>query len=367
MLGGEGDDIFSFANGITEDLVIHGNGGNDNLNGGEGNDSITGGSGNDVLDGEEGNDTLDGGEGDDYISSDYDDGPDTLIGGSGFDALSINRRDFAGALDFTYDAASDALISLADGTSFEGFEWLQSLTSGQGDDAVTLILDPTNTNRTYYNGNGGIDHITLDLTRFNEELSFHTWGTDGFRVIGRDTSTVFAQANGEAFTMLGGEGDDIFSFANGITEDLVIHGNGGNDNLNGGEGNDSITGGSGNDVLDGEEGNDTLDGGEGDDYISSDYDDGPDTLIGGSGFDALSINRRDFAGALDFTYDAASDALISLADGTSFEGFEWLQSLTSGQGDDAVTLILDPTNTNRTYYNGNGGIDHITLDLTRFL
>ncbi|MCJ7873471.1 hypothetical protein [Phaeobacter sp. J2-8] len=180
----------------------------------------------------------------------------------------------------------------------------------------------------------------------DEELSFHTWGTDGFRVIGRDTSTVFAQANGEAFTMLGGEGDDIFSFANGITEDLVIHGNGGNDNLNGGEGNDSITGGSGNDVLDGEEGNDTLDGGEGDDYaISGSGNDqitsssGSDLLRGLAGNDVILLSGSSYHTSGYVAFNVSSDTQVGTQARVNLEGLVRIEAVTDGGADaDIVEL-----------------------------
>ena len=203
--------------------------------------------------------------------------------------LSSVSLEHVPASPYTYVATS------SNGSSYSGDD---------ADDNVYLILDDDEGSQTSFFGGGGTDHITLDLTRFDEGLDFHTWGTDGFHIVGRETKTVFGEAGGEAFTVLCGEGDDLFSFNfGGITEDLVIHGNGGNDNLTGGQGNDTIDGGSGNDYLLGAEGNDTIDGGEGVDIVHGGGggdilqgdagndrlygDDGDDFLEGGTGKDLL--------------------------------------------------------------------------------
>ncbi|MCB1558100.1 MAG: tandem-95 repeat protein [Alphaproteobacteria bacterium] len=65
----------------------------------------------------------------------------------------------------------------------------------------------------------------------------------------------------------------------------IIHGNDGDDTLNGSIGNDTYYGDSGNDILFGNEGDDALSGGEGDDDLYGDQ--GNDTLDGGSGYNHL--------------------------------------------------------------------------------
>ncbi|MFB0826320.1 calcium-binding protein [Chromobacterium violaceum] len=100
-----------------------------------------------------------------------------------------------------------------------------------------------------------------------------------------------------------GAGDDIYNAAAGMAA-RDVHGQEGNDTLNGGyladslygdagqdvlngnDGNDSLYGGDGNDTLNGGAGNDLLEGGDGDDVLNGD--DGSDTLRGGAGNDRLT-------------------------------------------------------------------------------
>lgn len=128
-------------------------------------------------------------------------------------------------------------------------------------------------------------------------------------------------------TIIGTAGSTIIEFQNGITGNITITGNGGEDILDfgywligividlskttqqtvapglfitltdfdidygsqkfvaGGVGNDVITGGSGPDRLEGRGGNDTLDGGGGNDVLIGSA--GDDTLIGGDGDDII--------------------------------------------------------------------------------
>ena len=97
---GDGDDLFSVADGFPVPVSLHGGDGKDSLaaagtiDGGPGNDSIStpdgggtadGGAGDDRLTGHEGPDTLTGGEGNDTLSG-YG-GDDRLAGGPGLDKI----------------------------------------------------------------------------------------------------------------------------------------------------------------------------------------------------------------------------------------------------------------------------------------
>ncbi|MDZ4780568.1 MAG: hypothetical protein SGJ19_09980 [Planctomycetia bacterium] len=74
---------------LSQQKIIHGNSGNDNLHGGSGADRLFGGSGNDTINGGGGRDLLDGQTGNDILYA-KDGLIDTLVGGSGFDRA---RRD----------------------------------------------------------------------------------------------------------------------------------------------------------------------------------------------------------------------------------------------------------------------------------
>ncbi len=117
-----------------------------------------------------------------------------------------------------------------------------------------------------------------------------------------DTFTVTAAS---PFTLLGGAGNDRFTFNGGrLTNGGFADGEAGNDTLdgtgaiaagvgqlagltlNGGAGNDSITGSSLNDVLSGGEGNDSINAAAGDDTLSGGT--GNNTLNGGAGTDCVT-------------------------------------------------------------------------------
>jgi hypothetical protein len=83
-----------------------------------------------------------------------------------------------------------------------------------------------------------------------------------------------------AMTVVGTDGDDVITAANGGS---LIFGRGGNDTIAGGNGKDCITGGDGDDLLDGGGGADALLGGPGDDTIQGGN--GPDLIVGGDGVD----------------------------------------------------------------------------------
>jgi Ca2+-binding RTX toxin-like protein len=92
----------------------------------------------------------------------------------------------------------------------------------------------------------------------------------------------------------GGEGDDLLSWVlvpgtglGGAGNDTIMGGSG-NDTIDGGQGRDSLSGGGGDDVITGGTGADTIDGGTGNDTITAGA---GDSVTGGTGTDRFVIQR----------------------------------------------------------------------------
>ncbi|MBY0239489.1 MAG: type I secretion C-terminal target domain-containing protein [Burkholderiaceae bacterium] len=169
------DDIINGADGSDSiqgkagNDTIHGGADNDFLYGGKGDDLLFGDGGNDDLSGNEGNDELDGGDGDDILSE-YQ-GNNILRGGTGNDTLSVSG------------------------------EGNNRLYGGDGDDR----LSGSATADTLLDGGAGNDYLYA--------------------------GNMDVKANGRTMTLLGGDGDDLFSinFANTFKLDVVATGGAGRD------------------------------------------------------------------------------------------------------------------------------------------
>ncbi len=195
------------------DVLIGGDGkdeliggfGDDTLDGGDGKDTLSGGVGDDVLDGGKGRDTLSGDDGDDTL--DGGGGKDTLLGGAGDDTL-----DGGGGADVLFgDVGDDRLFGRGGADELDG---------GAGRDKLF--------------GNGGDDKL---------------WGRGGKDVL------------------KGGNGDDVLR---GGGNDDTLKGGNGDDTLIGGAGSDTIDGGAGDDKVKldfGDAGGETADGGLGFDRL----------------------------------------------------------------------------------------------------
>ena len=105
------------------------------------------------------------------------------------------------------------------------------------------------------------------------------WAVGSFGGAGNDTLT------GCAYECHGGSGNDTLT-GTGTGQEFGLYGDSGNDTLYGGSGADVLYGGSGNDRLYGGSGADVLYGGSGNDRLYGNS--GNDVLHGGKGKDALS-------------------------------------------------------------------------------
>lgn len=210
-------------------------GGNDTITTGDGHSIISSGSGNDTITTGDGGDKVNAGRGDDIITTG--DGADTVNGGAGNDTIN------------TWGGADQVRVTRG----------IDMVDAGAGRDTLTVDYSHAVTNVT-----GGVS-----------------------------TGSKAAGYNGVVNDLSG----DSASFLN--TENFVITGGHGDDNL--------VTGG-GRDVLSGRDGDDLLDGGKGHDRLSGDS--GADTLIGGGGKDLLSGG----GGADTFVFNRTHDSKVGHMD-----------------------------------------------------
>lgn len=124
-------------------------------------------------------------------------------------------------------------------------------------------------------------------------------------------------------TLDGGQGDDTVTLSTLMSgSKVLLHGDGGNDNLSGSAGNDKIYGDAGNDILLGLGGNDDLRGGAGNDIIVGGAGNdrieggiGNDILDGGLGNDTILVN-----GGNDTVVFSVLDKKIDTVQGFSVTG-----------------------------------------------
>ena len=200
MHGEGGDDNLSGAPGVSG---LDGGPGNDKVTGGEGRDSLYGGDGNDELKGLGGRDELYGQAGDDIVSGDSHKAPaaDIIDGGPGIDRIDQDWNDLSGSLvTLTLGGGGD------DGRP------------GEGDD-VRGVEKVISFNPVAYAGTDAADHI---------------------EVVQVDRPS----------TLAGGAGDDFLKTSDGA---------------------DRLDGGPGADTLDGGYNDDTIIGGPGPDRIAGDH------------------------------------------------------------------------------------------------
>lgn len=207
-------------------VTLIGENGSDSLNGGNGADKLYGGIGDDQLYGSGGNDILDGGEGSDY-----------LYGGSGNDTYIFN-------IGYGTDTISDS-------------EGVNTISFGSGISADMITVYRTNWNDLTITFEGIEDKLIIQgYFTFEDNRNFNVNFADGTRYAYDSEENPLKQVHATEY-------DDWMSAwsDNGI----VIHGDGGNDTLNGGTGTDYLYGNDGDDILDGGEDNDYLNGGNGND------------------------------------------------------------------------------------------------------
>ncbi len=352
---GAADDIVN-SNGAIDALAfaldIDGGDGNDTLDGGDGADTMNGGLGNDRVVGDNNpvgtRDLMVGGEGDDTLVWNPGDGDDINEGGAGNDTSEVNgggkeqfevkpsatpgrvsfdrvqpdptfgapfnvdisddteRLDLnAGAADDIVTAA-DGLNALAFALDLSGDDGNDSIDGGDGADQVS--------------GGNGDDRLapddnpqgTLDVVRGDAGNDTMTWNPGDDNDVndggdGNDTVVVNGAPGDEDFRVKPSatagrvQFDRVdpapFSIDIGTSENLVVNGAGGNDEIKGSNGlagliASTFNGDDGKDDIKGTDGRDQLSGGKGGDLIRS-IDRAADRVEGGPGFDLALVDRRD--------------------------------------------------------------------------
>ena len=228
LMGGTGNDFLwgdspnaPLAAGDGADYLDGGDGG-DQLAGGGGNDTLLGGAGIDFLFGQAGNDTLDGG-------ADLD--IDTLQGGAG-DDIYLNVR----SEDVIDDTEGNNTIQLASANGLATGNTLSmansttlkvALDNGQ---TLTLQNAPFGMNATLQFANGDVlDLETLVGTTLATPL-YLTLDNSGGRAYGGAGADILNGGSGNDTlaghrsydTLQGGAGNDVYLFAAGDGEDIII-------------------------------------------------------------------------------------------------------------------------------------------------
>jgi Ca2+-binding RTX toxin-like protein len=210
-----------------------------------------------------GDDTLDGGA--------FGAGLSTLIGGDGNDTYVL--RDTIDLVQENADEGTDLVQSALDYVLPFAVENLLLLeggeaNSGEGNSLHNVITGNNNDNGLYGRGgddtlNGGLGHDTLDGGAGNDAMT-GGFGNDSY-FVDQAGDTVVEQFGGEggidhvtaqltAYTLAAnvenGALDAVFGISlSGNVLDNVLTGNGGDNALNGGGGNDTMRGGFGNDIF----------------------------------------------------------------------------------------------------------------------
>jgi Ca2+-binding RTX toxin-like protein len=228
---------------------------------------LYGGDGNDTLDGGAGVDSLDGGAGDDTYVYTPDGNIDTIT----------DTAAGANTVDYETTSVDDVLVAV----TWEGAGNTLSMT---GFDIASGMDGVVQTFR-FAEGDHTRDQVFANYVSLGNAVQHDVDG---------------------GLTVQGTEYDDVMEAASG-GGGLVLHGNGGNDTLQGwvfaeqdqlygGSGNDTLIGYAGDDLLDGGSGNDMLYGGQTYSFYEAD-----DTYVFGRGYDADTV--VDFGGNSKITFE----------------------------------------------------------------
>lgn len=200
--GGQGnDELF----GMRGDDTVFGGVGDDQLWGNSGNDDLSGGAGNDVAKGGSGDDRIDGGAGNDELAGNS--GNDVVKGGAGDDVLAGNSGN-----DVLADGAGNDRVSGGSGDDL--------IVAGAGDDS--------------YNGGSGHDTLSFAAAQNSVNVNLHDHVASG---LGTDTIASIENVVGSGFddSFMGDKRDNSFDGGDG---DDLFRGLGGADVFTGGDGAD---------------------------------------------------------------------------------------------------------------------------------
>jgi Ca2+-binding RTX toxin-like protein len=282
-----------------------------------GDNSLTGGTGGDILRGLGGNDILTGGAGLDRLFGG--DGNDTLVIAAASDLVAGEVYQGGAGTDTLRFAGANASADLSD-VRIYSVENLDGFTDGVGLKAnqLTHFTGTIDTGAIALTSAGWVDVSVANLVSPNIELSS----------LGPNTVTL-ADSSAIAHVVDGGAATDVVMVIGAAGLGVTVHGNGGDDRLDGGAGADVLSGNAGVDRLRGGGGDDTLTGGAGFDKVYADG--GNDTLVigaasdlaakeiydGGDGSDTLQFLNADAAVDLSNVLIYSIENLTGFADGVS--------------------------------------------------
>lgn len=254
----------------------------------------------------------------------------TVYGGYGNDALWYGWR---GRPTLDGGPGDDVLQTTKVGATMSGGDGADRLLGGPMADTLDGGLGPD-----VISGGGSYDTVTYAARSESVIVLQDGWDNDGSDVDGpggdRDNVT-------SAERLIGGSGDDVLWLDQATTVTYPVpelHGNGGNDYLqgwdggadriHGGPGDDRLAAGGGMDRLYGEAGHDELNGGNDADML--DGGPGADTLIGGAGTDQVRYDSR-----------SASEPLVITVDGIANDGTQILDARTGTTTGDNVSRDIE--------------------------
>lgn len=311
-----------FAAGNNSNNILTGNEGRNRLNSGRGDDTVYGMGGNDNLNGGDGNDYLDGGDGNDVINGDA--GDDILLGGNGKDILkgsAGNDTYIYGDNDTIIDNQGINTLKFSDGLNNAKFN-LKTIHNDDGSQSWEITSEQGSA--LIQNQIGADGSISIDRFQFSEQTytaaqfqqTFQTLKAETIKFVGTNgDDTLHGNVGNNEIdggndghdTLYGHDGDDILRehsetyYGSEPASDDKLYGGNGNDKLYAHVGADLLDGGAGNDYLEGGEHNDTYIFGKG-------Y--GHDTIFDFNfGFDSEASLHRLNANVVKFTGGITLDDL----------------------------------------------------------
>ncbi len=305
--GGNDIVLIDESNGVftdTEQTIVYGEDGNDDLRGGSGPELFFGGLGNDTLDTNKGNDIALLGAGDDSFTWDPGDGSDVVEGQAGTDTMVFNGNGLAERFEasavgprvrFTRDLGNIVM-------NLDGVEKILTQALGGADTAVVNDLSGTDLKNVELElesaigsnaGDGAADSVTVNGTSADDTINVVP-NAGGVDVTGLAAAVRIehSEAANDSLLVNGLGGNDTINGNVGLAAliKLSIDGGAANDTINGGDGSELLLGGDGNDAIDGNRGNDTGLLGAGDDSFRWDPGDGNDVIEGQAGTDTMLFN-----------------------------------------------------------------------------
>jgi Ca2+-binding RTX toxin-like protein len=260
----------NFRDGSGDDVIESG-AGDDLVYGGAGDDQIETGDDDDIALGEAGGDDMDGGAGDDSLNGGLD--GDDVKGGAGDDTLSAGGAGDGGKDTLDGGADNDELIGIADQDKASGgdgddlivaaFAFGQNaiLDGGAGDDVAEIDLTEAFAVTFVQTEDGATVKGPFKLVGVELVRSLSTGDGDDKITINRvsegaDRSTINTRGGDD--TIIGGFGQD------GVVGGVIT----GGDVILTGLGDDRVEARSGNDFIENDGGEDRIDGGTGDDHVA---------------------------------------------------------------------------------------------------